>query len=106
MASIERPGDKDILVGRGHTVFNHIGNRRFRQLVDLYIQLYVESGMRSEKTAIVRKVIDVLYQSGYRFLKPDEEGVFAELEMQYVLKKVRSFLSLSLLLSVGLSSSS
>lgn len=64
-------------------------HRRFRQLVDLFIEEYVDDQtVRSEKTKLVRTVVKIVYENGYRFLKPDEEGVFAELGMKHVLKKV------------------
>jgi len=63
--------------------------RRFRQLVDLFIEEYVdERTIRSDKTKLVRSVVKTVYENGYRFLKPDEEGVFAELGIKHVLKKV------------------
>jgi hypothetical protein len=89
MPAMERPGVKDILLGRGHNVFNHIGNRRFRKLVDLHIQEYVESPHRKEKTAMVRDVIDLLTRAGYRFLKSNKDGIFEELDFAQILRKVR-----------------
>jgi hypothetical protein len=63
--------------------------RRFRQLVDLFIEDYCDPRtQRGEKTMLVRNVVETVHDNGYRFLKPDNEGVFAELGMKFVLKKV------------------
>jgi hypothetical protein len=60
-------------------MYNFIGNRRFRLLVDLFIQEYVESQSRSFKTGLVRSVIDIAKAAGYRFLKRDKRGIFSEI---------------------------
>lgn len=87
-SSLVHPDERDILIGRGHNVYNYIGNRRFRRLVDLHIQEYVESDARSHKTGLVRSIIEIVQKSGYRFLKQDEKGVFAELSYEDEKKKV------------------
>lgn len=74
--------------------------RRFRQVIDLFIEEYVDDRTaRSEKTKLVRTVVKIVYESGYRFLKPDEEGVFAELGLKYVLKKVGGWVGSTLLMN-------
>jgi hypothetical protein len=82
------PTAKDILIGRGHKVYNFIGNRRFRKLIDMFIQEYVESDSRNHKTCLVRKIIEIVLQSGYRFLSLDASGVFAEISYDEMKKKV------------------
>ena len=82
------PTAKDILIGRGHKVYNFIGNRRFRKLIDMFIQEYVESDSRNHKTSLVRKIIEIVIQSGYRFLSLDASGVFAEISYDEMKKKV------------------
>ena len=74
-----RPDERDILIGRGNSMYNFIGNRRFRKLVDMFIQEYVESNSRRHKSTLVRTVIDIAQRAGYRFLKRDRLGIFAEL---------------------------
>ncbi|KAI2498345.1 hypothetical protein MHU86_16156 [Fragilaria crotonensis] len=83
-----RPGDRDILIGRGHNMYNFIGNRRFRRLVDMFIQEYVDSKSRSFKTGLVRTVIDIALAAGYRFLKRDKRGIFAEITYSATKMKV------------------
>jgi hypothetical protein len=58
-------------------------------LVDLFIEEYTNPiTQRGEKTMLVRTVAKTVYDNGYRFLKPDSEGIFAELGIKFVLKKV------------------
>ncbi|KAI2489504.1 hypothetical protein MHU86_25081 [Fragilaria crotonensis] len=82
-----RPGDRDILIGRGHNMYNFIGNRRFRRLVDMFIQEYVDSKSRSFKTGLVRTVIDIALAAGYRFQR-DKRGIFAEITYSATKMKV------------------
>ena len=81
------PDERDILIGRGNSMYNFIGNRRFRKLVDMFIQEYVESNSRRHKSILVRTVIDTAQRAGYRFLKRDKLGIFAELS--YFEKKLK-----------------
>ena len=78
-SKLVRPDERDILIGRGNCIYNFIGNRRFRKLVDMFIQEYVESNSRRHKSTLVRTVIDIAQRAGYRFLKRDRLGIFAEL---------------------------
>ena len=78
-SKLVRPDERDILIGRGNSMYNFIGNRRFRKLVDMFIQEYVESNSRRHKSTLVRTVIDIAQRAGYRFLKRDRLGIFAEL---------------------------
>ena len=86
--NLVKPEDRDILIGRGHNVYNFIGNRRFRRLVDMFIQEYVESNERRCKSGLVRSVIDIAQASGYRFLKRDTKGIFAEISHSEAKMKV------------------
>jgi len=83
------PGPRDIVMGRGNHVFNHIANRRYRKVIDLHVEEYVNSVDRSQKTYMVRKVIFTLLKASYRFLKPTKEkGNYEELDHQEILRKV------------------
>lgn len=54
----------------------------------MFIQEYVESDSRNHKTSLVRKIIEIVIQSGYRFLSLDASGVFAEISYDEMKKKV------------------
>jgi hypothetical protein len=83
--------DRAIFIGRGHNVYNAIGNRRFRKLVDMFVQEYVECSSRSHKSGLVRTIIDISEGAGYRFLQQDDSGVLRELTYDQKKKKVSAY---------------
>jgi len=68
---VENPEDFDILLGRGKTSFNHVGNRRFRVFIDIHLQRYMDAQSRMEKTLVVNSVVEAIQDGGGRFLKQD-----------------------------------
>ncbi len=44
-----QPGINDVLLGKGSTCFDHIGNRRFRILVEVNVDNYFDSNITSSK---------------------------------------------------------
>lgn len=67
----------DILFGRGKTVVEHPGNAWFRDLVDKTM-LHYESCTRMEKASIAEMIVNMVKDSGGRFLKAEDEGEFWE----------------------------
>lgn len=61
----------DVLLGRGAACWNHIGNRRFREIVAQRLQGYESCKSRIEKMVIVSDIADVIVAEGGRFLKQD-----------------------------------
>jgi hypothetical protein len=51
-------GDNDVLCGRKRECFNHVGNKRFRKMVDDCFTQYAEAPTKQEKTIIIRAIID------------------------------------------------
>ena len=77
MHEIEHPGMNDVMCGRGGGTNNHIGNVRFRQLVNGHKLRYL-AATKSEKPMVSREVVTIwrgLNPPG-RFLKqnPSEDG--------------------------------
>jgi len=70
-AVVENPEDFDILLGRGKTSFNHVGNRRFRVFIEIHLQRYMDAQSRMEKTLVVNSVVEAIQDGGGRFLKQD-----------------------------------
>ena len=66
-----KPGQRDVISGRGRTTSTHPGNRRFRSIVELHIDRYVKSLRRKEKKAIVQQIINDVRKSGAEFLQQD-----------------------------------
>ena len=69
---IDEPLQFDILLGRGKTAFNHMGNRRFRVVVGLHLKKYMDARTRTEKTIVVNFVCQAIHDAGGRFLKPKD----------------------------------
>jgi hypothetical protein len=65
---IENPLPSDILLGRGKPFQNHHGNQRMFEIVARYKEKY-SSEKREKRRAIAEQVIDILLESGARFLK-------------------------------------
>ena len=51
------PSHNDILCGRGAECLNHEGNKRFRQLIDDNLELYIHTKTKSEKSIIIREIV-------------------------------------------------
>ena len=52
------PSNYDVICGRGKDCFSHIGNRRFRVMLDLMLPTYTEAKTKPDKSAIVSTIID------------------------------------------------
>ena len=88
--NMDCPGDRDILCGDVNSFFDHLGNRRFRKLVDLHIEEYLADSTACER--LVANIELALMRSGYRFLKFNMFGLFERLPGAEVTRTV-SYLS-------------
>lgn len=50
--------DHDVLCGRGSKCYNHIGNQRFRTIVNTYLTQYMNAKCKYDKTAIIYEIIN------------------------------------------------
>jgi hypothetical protein len=55
-----RPGPYDVVCARGSEARNHVGNRRFRDLIKSNIDRYSQAATKIEKSSIVSAVIDAI----------------------------------------------
>lgn len=51
------PGEWDIICGRGRKAFNHIGNERFRKLVESRLEEYSNASAKLEKSYILSDIV-------------------------------------------------
>jgi hypothetical protein len=51
-------GEHDVICGRGRRCFNHIGNQRFRTMVEESLSKYAEASAKLEKTYIICEVVN------------------------------------------------
>ena len=65
--------DIDILLGKNKICFNHVGNRRFREIIGGSLDDYQSIDSRKNKSQIVNNLIASIYASGSRFLKFNKE---------------------------------
>jgi hypothetical protein len=68
---INEPGPLDVLQGRGMKVQVHPGNLRFRNIIAERQKVYDKS-LIHDKTVISKEIVQVIKESGGRFLRQDE----------------------------------
>lgn len=61
--------DFDILLGRGKTSFNHIGNQRFRKFIAMNMDTYHTSKNRFDKSMVFNTLLAAIQSCGGRFLQ-------------------------------------
>ena len=64
------PGERDIVCGRLMGFYNHVGNRRFRKLVDYH----VDDSVLAHAEMHTKSIMDILLHSGYRFVRISHHG--------------------------------
>lgn len=79
----------DVLCGRGKTSFNHIGNRRFRDIIANSVEDYHTAKSRLEKSMVVHRIVEQVKKVKGRFLKQDRfSGRWYELDERQAKEKV------------------
>ena len=71
--SVSVPSKKDILFGRGKSIYNNPGNILLRDIVGKNFDAYKNASQRSKKSEIVRAVVDDILETGARFLKKQKD---------------------------------
>mmetsp|Transcript_29821 Transcript_29821/g.45722 ORF Transcript_29821/g.45722 Transcript_29821/m.45722 type:complete len:219 (+) Transcript_29821:119-775(+) len=79
----------DIICGRGRRPLSHEGNRWFHELISRHRQRY-KNASKTEKTSIVLEIINIVHESGSRFLFKESVGTdcYRVAEDLYVRRKV------------------
>lgn len=77
----------DVLLGRGKHAVDHLGNAKFRKLVDAYLRKY-EEAERFEKTCIAEAIVGIIHDSQGRFLKKGTGSDWEEIDRTEARKKV------------------
>jgi hypothetical protein len=86
-STMDCPRDRDILCGDTLALVNHLGNRRFRKLVDFHIEDFLQDTSRGE--LLVKSILIALNGAGYRFLKLNKSSkVFEMIQPLDVLRMV------------------
>jgi len=84
-----RPGSLDVICARGNQAFNHAGNKRFRAIVESYLEEYSKATSKVEKSVVVSTIIDLVREASPNggFVK-EENGRWYEVGDQIAREKV------------------
>ncbi|KAG7338204.1 hypothetical protein IV203_025116 [Nitzschia inconspicua] len=73
LTSVCVPSRNDVLFGRGKRFQNHVGNQRFRTLIEDCLPSY-DKASKEQKTKIAQEIVGIVHQARGRFLKDDGAG--------------------------------
>ena len=88
---MECPGERDILCGDVNAFSDHLGNRRFRKLIDLHIEDYLADS--SLRESLVKDIVHALKRAQYRLLKFNKSGTFEEVVDDAEITRTVSYVS-------------
>lgn len=82
----------DVLFGRGKIAKTHTGNLRALHLCEMNYPRY-ESAITGKygKTEVAEQIVRIIHESGGRFLKPDENGGWVEVDDADAREKIAHF---------------
>ena len=83
-----QPGEFDVCCGRGKRHWNHIGNVRFRKIIQSSVERYMDAPTKNDKTAVVVSIVDDIRNFGGNFLKEDLHGTWYDIGDQQARDKV------------------
>jgi len=82
-------GAFDVICGRCKLAFNNIGNRRFRVIIGLNLDRYMEAPSRQAKSQVIIGVVKLFQNEiGARFVKEQSNGSFTLVSDKMVRQKV------------------
>jgi hypothetical protein len=66
--------EDDVICGRGKQCFQHPGNRKFRDIVEMFLPAYADASCKVEKSIVVSNIVDAVRTSSPNggFVKQDE----------------------------------
>lgn len=66
--------DDDVLKGRGGRSIRHVGNKRFRKIIEDMKEMYQKMSDKTDKTALSRAIVEYVHAKGGRFLIKETNG--------------------------------
>lgn len=83
------PSSFSVICGRGKECFDSEGNKRFRQIINKFLESYAAAPGKSEKSAIVSKAMNIIREASPQgaFVKC-EKGFWFEVSTRYAREKV------------------
>eukprot|EP00546_Thalassionema_frauenfeldii_P017845 CAMPEP_0178905936 /NCGR_PEP_ID=MMETSP0786-20121207/6552_1 /TAXON_ID=186022 /ORGANISM="Thalassionema frauenfeldii, Strain CCMP 1798" /LENGTH=632 /DNA_ID=CAMNT_0020577599 /DNA_START=553 /DNA_END=2451 /DNA_ORIENTATION=+ len=89
--------ENDILCGKGWSLNNFIGNRRYRDFAMKFCDVFSNCENRqSERREICQHIVQAICARGGRFLTKDENEVWTQLEEEKAMRKVSQLLRTSI----------
>jgi len=86
---VESVFENDVLCGRDSHSTAHLGNKRFRSIIQSNCERYQRAEKRAEKTQITNEIIAIICNEGGRFLKFDDKlGCWVQVESAYIKDKI------------------
>ena len=89
------PGPYDVICGRGKDAKNHQGNKKYKQIIQQFLQKYAQVDTKYEKSVIVSQVIDIIRTNsskhsggGGKFIKQHSDGRWYQVNDQMVREKI------------------
>lgn len=71
---VAEAGPYDVLCNRSRKAFNHIGNRRFRILVENHVPSYSKMTTKAERSMMVHSLVATIQGAGGKFLTKSKDG--------------------------------
>ena len=90
LCSSFKPGEYDIVCGRGKGSYNCPGNKKFRAIVNRNIDRYLAAKSRLDKSLVLASIIDEVRQQNngnVRFVKKDKNQGWVEISEDQVREK-------------------
>jgi hypothetical protein len=78
----------DVLVGRHKLAFNHVGNRRFRVVVSMFLPRYIQNPSRQERSLLILEIVETISRAGGHFLKQNKYQQLVEISEKEKRNKV------------------
>lgn len=84
---IKNPTGNDILFGRGKSTINHLGNIRFRTMIQKVKPMYKCLG-NGEKSKFAKNLMNHVHSTGGRFLEKNERGQWVPADKSKIKEKI------------------
>ena len=72
------PGKYDVLCNRSRRAFQHVGNRRFRIIVENHAAAFANLRMKAERSLMIQSILRIIENANGKFVEKNEEGKWGE----------------------------
>ena len=85
------PSEYDVVCGRGKGVYNRPGNKRFRRIVQTYVDEYISMKSKVDKSQLLSRIIDKVRAQNNgtaAFIKQNKDGIWFDIGDEQAREKV------------------